>query len=80
MKQYKGYYIDNVIFNNESEIDKHIENKAVEAYMIAVKLFMKECNIEYSMYVNEKAENLVNNFGYTWEQVEELEIKFMSVS
>lgn len=80
MKQYKGYYIDNVIFNNESEIDKHIENKAVEAYKIAVELFCKEKSLEYAAYVNEKAENLVNNFGYTWEQVEKLEIKFMTAA
>ena len=34
--------------------------------------------MEYSIYADEKAENLVNNFGYTWEEVEELDIEFMT--
>lgn len=80
MKQYKGYYIDNVIYHNEKEIDEHIKEYAINAYKIAVELFCKEKSLEYAMYVNEKAENLVNNFGYTWEQVEELEIKFMTAA
>lgn len=78
MKQYKGYYIDNTYFHNEAEIDKFLENKAVEAYITAVKVFLINCTMEASIYVNKMAERLVNNFGYTWEQVEEIEIKAMA--
>ena len=80
MKKYKGYYIDGVGFHNEKEIDNFIKKQAVRAYRIAVELFMVDMCIERSMYVHEKAENLVNNFGYTWEEVEELEIKFMTAA
>lgn len=80
MKEYKGYYIDDVIFHNENEIEEHRKEYAVNAYRMAVELFNHNRNIEYAMYVDEKAETLVNNFGYTWEQVEELETEFMTVS
>lgn len=75
MRQYKGYYIDKVIFHNEEEIDRFLEKQAVDAYKVACQLFAKYCTLENSIYCNEKAETLVNQFGYTWEQVEALEIE-----
>lgn len=77
MKQYKGYYIDNVIFHNEEEIDAFVKQQAVESYKKAIKYFCENSTMSASMYVEEKAEVLVNQFGYTWEQVEELEIQTM---
>lgn len=29
MKQYKGYYIDGVIFNTEEDIDKFVKQQAI---------------------------------------------------
>lgn len=75
MKQYKGYYIDKVIFNNEKEIDEFLEKQALEAYITACKIFNSHCTIESSISCDEKAQILVNNFGYTWEQIEQLEIQ-----
>lgn len=75
MKQYKGYYIDKVIFNNEKEVDAFLEKQAIDAYKTACELFSIHSTIENSLFCNEKAEYLVNNFGYTWEQIEELEIQ-----
>lgn len=74
MKQYKGYYIDNVIFNNEAEIDAFLEKQAIDAYKLACELFAERPTIENSIYCDEKAERLVNQFGYTWDQIEALEI------
>lgn len=31
MKNYKGYYIDKVIFNNEKEIDDFMKDNAINA-------------------------------------------------
>ena len=76
MKQYKGYYIDHVYFNSEAEIDAFVEKKAVEAYKMAIELFASAAASDLmarSIYADEKAEALVNQFGYTWEQVEEIE-------
>lgn len=77
MKQYKGLYIDKVIFNNEKEIDEFLKTQAIEAYKRAVELFVIHSVIEYSIYCDECAERLVNQFGFTWEQVEALEIETM---
>ena len=75
MKQYKGYYIDKVIFNNEKEIEAFLEKQAIEAYKTACKIFASHSTMENSIYCDEKAQILVNNFGYTWEQIEQLEIQ-----
>ena len=75
MRQYKGYYIDKVIFHNEEEIDRFLETQAVDAYKMACRLFSERRTMENAIYCDEKAESLVNQFGYTWEQVEALEIE-----
>lgn len=75
MKKYKGYYIDKVIFNNKQEIDDFIKKQAIYAYKTSVKLFSEHCTFEISIYCDKKAEVLVNQFGFSWEQIEELEIK-----
>ena len=75
MKQYKGYYIDKVIFNNEQEIDEFIKSEAIRTYKMAVELFAQHSTMENSIYCDDKAEILVKQFGFTWEQVEEIEIE-----
>ena len=75
MKQYKGYYIDKVIFNNKAEIDEFLKTQAIEAYKKAVELFANHCTMENSIYCDEKAERLINQFDFTWEQIETLEIE-----
>ena len=75
MKRYNGYYIDNVIFHNEEEIDIFLENQAVDAYKSACKLFLNRSTLANSILCDEKAERLVNQFGYTWEQVEAIELE-----
>lgn len=77
MIKYKGYDIDNVVFNTEKEIDEFVRAQAIEAYKTAVKVFCINSTMEASTNCNEKAEILVNQFGFTWEQVEELEIEVM---
>ena len=75
MKQYKGYYIDKAIFHNEEEIDTFLEKQAVDAYKSACELFLNRSTLANSLLCNEKAERLVNQFGYTWEQVEAIELE-----
>jgi hypothetical protein len=74
MKNYKGYYIDNVIFHSTEEIDEFLRNQAIEAYKKAVELFASHSTLENSIYADSKAEVLVNLYGFTWNDVEELEI------
>ena len=75
MKQYRGYFVDHVIFNSTEDIDNFIKSEAVAAYKKAVRYFADHCNMAASTYADEKAENLVNNFGFTWEEVEAIEIE-----
>ena len=77
MKKYNGYYIDNVIFHNEEEIDAFLKQQAIDAFKKAIKYFCENPTMAASMYSEEKAEVLVKQFGYTWEQVEELETNTM---
>lgn len=77
MKNYKGYYIDKVIFNNEQEIDEFIKAQAVKAYKTAVQIFVSHSTIEASIYCDEKAERLIKDFGFTPTEVEEIEIEVM---
>lgn len=77
MKQYKGYYIDKVIFNNEQDIDEFIKTQAIEAYKKSVKMFVMHSTMEYSVYCDEKAERLVKQFGFTPSEVEAIEIEVM---
>lgn len=73
MRNYKGYYIDGFTFKNEQEIDAFIEKQAVDAYKKDVKIFAMNLNMESSIIASDSARRLVENFGYTWEQVEEIE-------
>lgn len=75
MRKYKGYYIDGVIFSSKADIDKFIEQKAVESFMIACRIFNILTTAEASLNCSQKAENLVKNFGYTWDEIEALEVE-----
>lgn len=72
-RQYKGMYIGQGCFNSKEEIDRFLESQAVYAYKIACEIFMKDKDYEAAAYADEKAERLVNQFGYTWEQIEAIE-------
>ena len=75
MKQYKGYYIDGIIFNNEIEIDDFIKAKAVERFITLNKIFSKHLTVEASIACQQQAEQLHNVFGFSWEEIEAFEIK-----
>lgn len=73
MKQYKGYYIDGITFNNKEEIDSFLKAQAIKSYQTAVKAFQINGNMEASISMNSISERLVSEFGLTWEEVEEIE-------
>lgn len=77
MKNYKGYYIDKVVFNNEKEVDDFIKNQTIDTYKKSVELFANHPTMENSNYCSDIAEKLVNQFGFTCEQVEQIEIEVL---
>jgi hypothetical protein len=79
MTKYMGYYIDGVIFTSKQDIDNFLEKTAIEKFKTAVELFAEHPSVEASMWQTDKAERLVNAYGYTWEQVEEIEISVLKI-
>lgn len=76
MKQYKGYYIDGVIFNSKEEIYEHIKNELVRSYKNHCELFATvDCNAAMASACDEIAEKLVNDYGFTWEELDEIEFE-----
>lgn len=75
MKQYKRYYIDNIYFNSKEEIDEFIKTQAIDSYCKSVKYFASHPSMEVSSIISDKAQQLVDNFGFSWEEIETLEIK-----
>ena len=75
MEQYKGYYIDNIYFNRKDEIDDHIKQKAVEEYQRRIRYFADHSTMEASIFCTEQADLLHNNFSFSYEEIEAIEIE-----
>ena len=74
MKQYKGYYIDHVYFNSESDIDEHIKAQTINAYKIACEMFAIHADMEHSIYASKIADRLYD-LGLSWDEIEKIEIE-----
>ena len=74
MTQYKGYYIDHIFFNSKAEIDTHIKQKAVEKFKMLNKFFAERPDMGVAQLCDEQAERLHDIFGFSWEEIEEMEI------
>ena len=75
MTQYKGYYIDNIYFHSKDEIDDHIKQKAVQEYQRRIRYFADHSTMEASIFCSEQADLLHNNFDFSYEEIEEIEIE-----
>ncbi len=74
MKRYKGYYIDNIYFHSESEIDDFIKQQEVKRFISFNKSFASSPTIEASIVCAEQADRLHKLFGFSYEELEEIEI------
>ena len=75
MTQYKGYYIDHVIFNSKDEIDDYLKQSAINTYRTACKWFAEQPCMESAKYAADKADALHTVHGLTWTEIEEIEIE-----
>lgn len=73
MKQYKGYYIDRIHFNSETEIDNFIKQREVDLFIRYNKSFASNPTMEASMVCSNQADRLHNIFGFSYEELEEIE-------
>lgn len=78
MKKYKGYYIDHVYFNSESDIDAFIKKQAIERYKTLAVMFSNKPSMELTSMMCDLADRLVKVFGLTYTEIEELEIAAIS--
>ena len=78
MKQYKGYYIDKVIFHNETEIDAFLKKQTIEKYQTLCKMFATDSCMELINMMNPYEERLHNEFCLSYEEIEQLEIEAIS--
>ena len=74
MTQHKSYYIDHIYFNSKDEIDAYIKQKAVEEYQRRIRYFADHTTVEASIFCTEQADLLHNNFGFSYEEIEAIEI------
>ena len=73
MKKYKGYYIDNVNFTSEKEIDEFLKKQAVDRFAKLNRIFSKNPSMEASVLCDQQAQKLHDNFGFSWEELERME-------
>lgn len=75
MKQYKGYYIDNVIFHNEAEIDAMLKRKDIEGYQRLCRMFAEDSCVELIAMMTPYEHRLHNEHGLSYAEIEQLEIE-----
>lgn len=78
MNNYKGYYIDHVMFNNKAEIDEFIKNQSIKSYKQLVKLFCNNPTMARNVACCDQAERLNKQFGMSWADIEDIEIAAMA--
>ena len=75
MTQYRGYYIDNDVFSSKADIDNFIKSQAVEKFIKLNKYFSEHMSMEASVACTEQAKILHDAFGFSWEEIETMEIE-----
>ena len=76
MTQYKGYYIDHIIFNSKADIDNFIKEQAINRYKMMCRMFARQdSGMELSILMSEQADLLHNQFGMDYNEIESIEIE-----
>lgn len=75
MKQYRGYYIDHIIFHSEADIDNRIKEQAIDRYKMMVKMFMERSSMELSILLSNHADYMHNTCGMDYNEIEAIEIE-----
>lgn len=84
MKKYRGYYIDHVVFNSQSDIDKFI----IEDRKKAIRKYSKMMNndrytpgelITLTGWITDIERLLHNEDRLSWSEIEQIEIEAAKV-
>ena len=80
MKQYRGYYIDHVIFHSKADIDAHIKNHAIEQYQMMCRMFAETPSMELSKLMGDQADYMHKAFGMEYSEIERIEIEALAAA
>ena len=76
MTQYKGYYIEHIIFNSKADIDNFRKEQAINRYKMMCQMFARQdAGMELSILMSEQADLLHNQFGMDYNEIEDIEIE-----
>ena len=76
MTQYKGYYIDHIIFNSKADIDNFRKEQAINRYKMMCQMFARQdAGMELAILMSEQADLLHNQFGMDYNEIENIEIE-----
>lgn len=80
MKNYKGYYIDHVIFHSETEIDTFLKKQAIEKYRMLCQMFAEKPSMELNVIMCDHSDRLHNVFGLGYDEIENIEIEAVTAA
>ena len=75
MTKYKGLYIDHIYYHSKADIDEAIKQREINNYKMRCEIFAMRKTMEASIFADEQAEKLHNEFGVSWEELEQIEIE-----
>lgn len=76
MTQYKGYYIDHIVFNSKTDIDNFHKEQAINRYKMMCQMFVRQdAGMELSILMSEQADLLHKQFGMDYNDIEAIEIE-----
>ena len=79
-QSYKGQYIGPGCFSSRAEVDKYLEQSAVEYVKRVASLFLIHKNHATANELANAEKILVDYYGYTWEEAEAIEIEVFKES
>ena len=80
MKQYRGYYIDHIIFHNEAEIDAAIKAQAIDRYKWMCRKFANNGTMELNVMMIKHADYMHTVCGMDYNEIEAIEIEVFSAA
>lgn len=80
MTQYKGYYIDHIIFHSKADIDNRIKEQAIDRYKMMCRKFMDDSTMELSILMSNHADYMHNVCGMDYNDIEAIEIEVFSAA
>lgn len=75
MKQYRGYYIDHIVFSSEAEIDAAIKAQAIDRYKMMCRMFADNGSMELNVIMINHADYMHTVCGMDYNEIEAIEIE-----